>query len=162
NVSVLLGNGDGTFQGARNFAAGLYPVSVAVADVNGDGHPDLAVANVGNNFMAVNVSVLLGNGDGTFQGARNFDAGQVPHSVAVRDVNGDGPTDLTVANHSSYNVSVLLGNGDGTFQLARNFAAGDSPSSVAVADVNRDGRSDLAVTNGRSNSVSVLLGNGDG
>jgi hypothetical protein len=76
NVSVLLGNGDGTFQAARNFGVGSYPLSVAVGDFNGDGVPDLAVANASSN----NVSVLLGNGDGTFQAARNFGVGSDPVS----------------------------------------------------------------------------------
>jgi hypothetical protein len=108
------------------------------------------------------VSVLLGNGDGTFQAARNFAAGNRPWSVAVGDFNGDGIPDLAVANSYSNNVSVLLGNGDGTFQAARNFAAGSFPLSVAVGDLNGDGTLDLAVANSGGNNVSVLLGNGDG
>src|SRR5205823_3613567 len=156
--SVLLGNGDGTFQSARNFDAYRYPSSVAVADVNGDGHPDLAVANAASNLNAGIVSVLLGNGDGTFQLFRTFDAGQDPSFVTVADVNGDGRPDLAVANELSANVSVLLGNGDGTFQGARTFDVGQLPRSVAVADVNGDGRPDLAVANRNSNDVSVLLG----
>ena len=93
-MSVLLGNGDGTFQPAVNFAAGACPDSVALGDVNGDGRPDLAVAN-GNN----SVSVLLGNGDGTFQAAVSSPRrGRFPVSVALGDVNGDGKPDLAVAN----------------------------------------------------------------
>jgi hypothetical protein len=161
NVGVLLGNGDGTFQDAQRFSTtATYPQSVAVGDVNADGLPDLAVAN-GGSFGAAAVSVLLGNGDGTFQDARTFPAGIYPRSVAVADVNGDGRLDLAVANQSSNNVSVLLGNGDGTFQDAQSLPTGGYPTSVAVADVNGDGRLDLAVANG-SATVSVLLGNGDG
>jgi hypothetical protein len=144
-VSVLLGNGDGTFQAARNFAAGIRPYSVAVGDFNGDGTPDLAVAN---DTFSGTVSVLLGNGDGTFQAARNFAAGSYPYSVAVGDFTGDGTLDLAVANDTfSGTVSVLLGNGDGTFQAARNYAAGARPKSVAVGDFNGDGTLDLAVAN---------------
>ena len=88
--------------------------------MNGDGRPDLLVANFGSN----NVSVLLGNGNGTFQAQATFAAGSGPFSVAVGDVNGDGRPDLLVANHSSNNVSVLLGNGNGTFQAQATFAAG--------------------------------------
>src|SRR2546422_7531311 len=114
----------------------------AVGDVNGDGRPDLAVANYGSN----SVSVLLGNGDGTFQAAQTFVAGSGPVWVAVGDVNGDGRLDLAVANYYSNSVSVLLGNGDGTFQTALTFAtAGANPENVAVGDVNLDGRPDLAV-----------------
>ncbi|MGH8395367.1 MAG: FG-GAP repeat domain-containing protein, partial [Pseudomonas sp.] len=106
-----------------------------------------------------NVSVLLGNGDGTFQAARYFTGGSFPLSVAVGDFNGDGLADLAVANNGSGNVSVLLGNGDGTFQATRNFGAGSGPRSVAVGDFNGDGAQDLAVTNSGSNNVSVLINN---
>src|SRR2546426_8913697 len=112
--------------------------------------------------MPGTVSVLLGNGDGTFLAARTFAAGNYPSSVAVGDVNGDGRLVLAVANTRSNDVSVLLGNGDGTFQLARSFAAGNGPQSVAVGDVNGDGRPDLAVANYYSNNVSVLLRSGEG
>ena len=131
---------------------------MAVGDFNGDGKADLAVANYGSD----NVSVLLGNGNGTFQAAVNYAAGTSPHSVAVGDFNGDGKADLAVANYGSNNVSVLLGNGNGTFQAAVNYAAGTSPCSVAVGDFNGDGKADLAVANYGSNNVSVLLGNGNG
>src|SRR5438132_377175 len=101
NVSVLLGNGDGTFQNAFGYGAGTGPGSVAVGDFNGDGKPDLAVANIGSlrdNYTDGNVSVLLGNGDGTFRSAVDYGAGSVPRSVTVGDFNGDGKLDLAVAN----------------------------------------------------------------
>jgi hypothetical protein len=164
NVSVLLGNGDGTFQGAQNFAVGSEPLSVAVGDFDGrhyaNGSPilDLAVANKGSNT----VSVLLGNGDGTFQPAINFSTGRQPFSVAVRDLNGDGKPDLATVNLFSGTVSVLLGNGDGTFQTAHDFAVGINPFSIAVGDFNGDGKLDLATGSLTVNNVSVLLGNGDG
>ena len=88
----------------QKFAAGSFPVSVRVADVNGDGHPDLVVANASSN----DVSVLLGQGDGTFQPEQHFAVGTNPVSVAVADVNGDGHPDLVVAYTSSNDVSVLL------------------------------------------------------
>jgi hypothetical protein len=158
NVSVLLSNGDGTFQTAQNFATGGFANSVAVGDLNGDGKLDLAVANaLSNTGGAANVSVLLGNGDSTFQTAQNFATGGFASSVAVGDLNGDGKLELAVANLSSNNVSVLVGNGDGTFQTAQNFAVGDSPFSVAVEDFNGDGRPDLATANLHSANVSVLL-----
>src|SRR5205807_1525829 len=159
-VAVLLGNGDGTFQAPRNFSTGQGSLSVAVGDVNGDGQPDVAVAN----FRSSTVSVLLGNGDGTFQTPRNFDAGTGPLSFAVGDVNGDGLQDLAVANydfniHGPNTVTVLLGNPDGTFQAPQAFGAGTNPASVAVGDFNGDRRPDLAVANFNSNNVSVLINN---
>jgi hypothetical protein len=160
SVSVFLGNGDGTFQAAVNFRAGTGPASVAVGDFNGDGVQDLAVANEGP--FSNNVSVLLGNGDGTFQRAVDYSTGTTPLSVAVGDFNGDGVQDLAVTNAGSNNVSVLLGNGDGTFQAAVNYNTGAWSQSVAVGDFNADGVQDLAVANVDSNNVSVLLGNGDG
>jgi hypothetical protein len=161
-VSILLGNGDGTFRAPVSFAAGKVPASVAVGDFNGDGLPDLAVANEGSvpNYNDSSVSVLLGNGDGSFQAAVNYAAGKDPKAVAVGDFNGDGTPDLAVANFLSNTVSVLLGNGDGSFLPAINSPAGSSPWSVAVADFNGDGAADLAVAD--DGCVRVLLGNGDG
>jgi 6-phosphogluconolactonase (cycloisomerase 2 family) len=105
---------------------------VAVGDFNGDGKPDLVTAN----YWSGNVSVLLGNGDGSFQAHVDYGAGSGPSSVAVRDFNGDAKPDLAVANYGSNNVSVLLGNGDGTFQAHVDYDAGSSPESVAVGDFN--------------------------
>jgi len=161
-VSVLLGNGDGTFGSKTDFATGDNPVSVAIGDLNGDGRPDLAVANSG--FPATNtVSVLLGNGDGTFGSNTDFGTGSEPSSVAIGDLNGDGRPDLAVANEQPPStVSVLLGNGDGSFGTKTDFGTGASPHSVAIGDLNADGRPDLAVANYGTGTVSVLLGNGAG
>ncbi len=158
-VSVLLGNGNGTFQPPVSYNVGTFPQSIAVGDFNGDGKTDLAVANIGSSS---NVSVLLGNGDGTFQAAVNYSAGTAPESVAVGDFNGDGKVDLAVANQGSNNVSVLLGNGDGTFQPAVNYNAGAGVQFLAVGDFKGDGKADLVVVNQGGGNVSVLLGNGDG
>jgi hypothetical protein len=150
-------NWTGSFP-AGAFNTGPGPVSVAVGDFNRDGILDIVTANSRGNT----VSVLLGNGDGTFQAPRNFAAGTQPSSVAVADFNGDGVLDLAVANNGSNNVSVLLGNGDGAFRAAVNYAAGNGPSSVAVGDFNNDGFPDLAAANAQDNTVSVLTNNGDG
>jgi hypothetical protein len=147
-----------SFSPPVGYAVGIVPDSVAVGDFNGDGKLDLAVANEFSN----NVSVLLGNGDGTFQYAPNFAVGTGPVSLAMGDFNGDGKPDLAVVNQNGYSVSIFLGNGDGTFQTTRNYAVGTNPDSVVVGDFNGDGKLDLAVANSGSNTVSVLLGNGDG
>ena len=84
-MSVLLGNGDGTFQSQVTYAVGSQPSSLSTADFNGDGQADLVVSNLGGN----NVSVLLGNGDGTFQPQVTYTTGNYPVGVAVGDFNGD-------------------------------------------------------------------------
>src|SRR5207248_9612877 len=99
NVSVLLGNGDGSFQTAVNYAGGSF--RIAVADVNSAGNQDLATKDP---------AVLLGNGDGTFQRALNFGVPTGPYAVVVADFNGDGKQDLATANASNGSVSVLLNN----------------------------------------------------
>jgi hypothetical protein len=155
-VSVLLGNGDGSFNSATNYAAGTGSYYLVIADFNSDGVLDLAVANNSN------VSVLLGNGNGTFQAASAFAAGILPTALVARDLNGDGNIDLVVANYGSNNVSVLLGNGDGTFQTAVNYVTGTAPDGIAIGDFNADGKLDLAVSNFVGNNVTILLGNGNG
>jgi hypothetical protein len=169
DVSVLLGNGDGTFQSAMN-----YPVpqciygslkSVSIGDLNGDADQDIVVAKYCH--FGGNVLVMLGNGDGTFQNAVDYEANPWPIFVAIGDLNGDGDLDLVVRNGHAYGgqdcpVSVLLGNGDGTFQNAVSYSAGYYSGSVAIGDLNKDSNLDLAVANDASENVSVMLGNGDG
>src|SRR5256886_11486970 len=120
------------FAAAVTFDAGKNPLSIAVGDFDGDTRLDLAVVN------ADSVSVLLGNGDGTFQTAVNYDAGSYPSSVVAGDLDGDKQPDLVVVN--SGGISVLLGNGDGTFQSAVNFAAGLAPYSLARSEERRVGK----------------------
>jgi len=171
-VGVLLGNGNGTFQNAVTYSVNEYVVFVAIGDVNGDGHPDLVVSglclqNGGCNGSAGGVSVLLGKGDGTFQSPVTYGLPKGAGAVVIVDINGDGHPDLVVATGcngsgcGTATVSVLLGNGDGTFQAPVSSSTGEGyVGSLAVGDVNGDGRLDVAVVS--SKVVSVMLGNGDG
>ncbi len=164
SVSVLFNTGDGTFSDKVDYVVGFEPISLFSADLDGDGDSDLAVANAG--FISGNVSVLLNNGDGQFADKVDYDAGSSPSSVFISDLDGDGDSDLAVANAGfiSGNVSVLLNNGDGQFADKVDYDAGSSPSSVFISDLDGDGDNDLAVANAGfiSGNVSVLLNNGDG
>jgi hypothetical protein len=158
NVSVLLGNANGTFKAAVNFPAGSHPFGLAASDFNGDGWADLVVANIGSGA----VNVLLGNGDGTFLAPIASAAGMTPYALAVADFNADGRSDLVVANSSSNSVSVLLGDGAGAFGPPVPYATGIEPVAVAVGDFNGDGSPDVAAANYITRNVSVLVGHGDG
>ena len=167
SVSVLLGNGDGSFQPAvttavLNGGAGNGNAqSVAVGDFNGDGLPDVALNTPGRSANPA-VEVLLGKGDGSFQPNHLIlPVAQIPLSVAAGDFDHNGALDLVTAN-SNGTVSVLLGNGGGSFRPRVDLAVGAVPRAVAVGDFNGDGRLDVAVAQQLSNTVSVLLGNGDG
>ena len=163
-VSVLLGNGDGTFQSGAGYAAGRGPTSAVPGDFNNDGKLDVAVANDrdGTAEGSSTVSVLIGNGDGSFQAPRTFAVGSMSWAVAAGDFNGDGAPDLAAANTASTTVSVLLGYGNGNFPAALTIAVGHNPEGLAAGDFNGDGRRDLAASNAGSNTISVLLGNGNG
>jgi hypothetical protein len=163
SIYILQGNGDGTFQTGVRYVVGANPQSIVAGDFNGDGKTDLAVANssvstTGNG----SVSVLLGNGDGTFLAAASYAANANPSSIGVADFNGDGKQDLAVANQNSFDISILTGNGDGTFRASTNYPANGKVAGLVVADFNGDGKPDVAVANPQSNTASVLLGNGDG
>ena len=160
HVSVFLGNGDGTFQAPATYATGNGPDGLALADVNGDGIPDLIVAN----DTGSSISVLPGNGDGTFGAHTDYATGanSFPHWVAVGDFNGDHAPDIAVANEGANTVGVFLNKGNGTFGSMSSFGVSQEPYSVAAGDFRHDGKIDLAVTGYYYSVVSVLLGNGDG
>jgi hypothetical protein len=153
------------FTSLMNYALGTtvarLTYSIATGDLNGDGKTDLALTSLDGDGGTGAVSILLGNGDGTFQAPVNYYTHDTAIYVAVGDFNGDGKADLVVANTNG-SVSVLIGNGDGTFQTPVDYAAGPDASVVVVGDFNGDGKADLAVSHGSGNNISVLLGNGDG
>lgn len=110
--------------------------------------------------MALNssrVSLLLGNGNGTFQAPQEFVAGLGSNSVALADVNGDGKLDILTANRSANDFSVLLGNGTGNFQPQQRFITGGQPSGMAVVYLNGDGKPDVVTANRSGNNVSVIM-----
>jgi len=156
-----MGNGDGTFQTAVDYGVDGKPYHVAVADLDGDGDPDLVTANA----WLGTVSVLRGYGDGTFHPAVNYFADGSNGSticVAIGDLNGDSYPDLATANNASHTASVLLGNGDGTFQTSVNYTVFNGPQGVAIGDLDGDSYPDLVVARYYNGNISVLHGNGDG
>ncbi|MHB8793467.1 MAG: FG-GAP-like repeat-containing protein [Thermoleophilia bacterium] len=158
-ISVLLGNGDGTFATAAGISIGAQTTAVTTGDFNGDGNPDLAVADYGSN-----ISILLGNGDGTFVVPVDYAVMYYHYSITSGDFNRDGSSDLAVtcAGGPVSSVAILLGVGDGTFGLPTYYAVGTGVESVAAGDFNRDGKTDLVTANAGPHNVSILLGVGDG
>ena len=159
DVSIFLGNGDGTFvTPGVIYATGTGPTWIASGDFNNDKNIDLVVANKSANT----ISILLGNGDGTLKAKTDIATGATPISVVAADFNGDGNLDLAVANQSDNTISIFLGKGDGTFGTPTLLTTGRAPTALATADFNNDGHTDLAVVNQNDNTVSIFLGNGDG
>ncbi len=179
-VSVFLGNGDGTLQMARQFTIGAFvtPFSditfrlptfgrdVAVTDFNEDDIPDV----VATNFASADVSVLIGNGDGTFQPQRRFDLTPGPYDLDVGDVNDDGFIDIVAIESGigtrNYVIGTLLGKGDGTFETQRTTLIplnANNNGAVRIVDINEDGNADILHSGGGVEpDVAVFLGNGDG
>jgi FG-GAP-like repeat len=163
SISVLLGNGDGTFRAHSDFSTGIVPY-IAVTEVNGDGAADIAIAHGNCGFFPCgpgSVSILLGNGDGTFSGTAEYTTQRNPSSVTAADFRRTGILDLVVVNQFANTISYLRGDGHGAFQPQTVLVSGLASVYAATADFNGDGNADVVTANG-TNTVSVLLGNGDG
>jgi hypothetical protein len=161
SVSVLLGNGDGTFRPGGSFAAGDNPFGGVVAgDFRHRGILDLAVVRYREFGGTSGLSILLGNGDGTFQAPVFYLSGINLVWVAEGDFRHSGNLDLAVTTVSG--VQVLFGNGDGTFRVGSSYPEGDRPNIIVATDLTGDGNLDLVVNNAGANTVTVLRGNGDG
>ena len=188
SISVLPGNGDGTF-GARADYPRPYPeppagsvtgsrtsprarravenwgndISLAIADLNGDGTPELVIGNNVDAYENATISVLLGAPDGSFPTQTQFRTMDFPSGVVVADVTGDGKLDIVASNVYTSTVSVLPGHGDGTFGASRNYGIAAYGVNLAVGDLNRDGHPDIVTASfATTGGVTVLLSNGDG
>jgi hypothetical protein len=186
-ITIYQGNGDGTFKPPTlvQLPSGFAPTSLATGHFTNSGHTDLVVteeATVSNN--AGIVQILLGNGDGTFTQAPQspYVVGNTPAFVATADFNGDGVTDLAIANSGApstatngtgvtgNSVTIFFGNpnpnqidtGNGTFTAPATYAAGTGPTSIAVADFNQDGFPDIALSDSTDNAVTILFNEGTG
>ncbi len=187
-VSILLGNGDGTFQAAKPCSLGFSPIAIVAGYFSDNGILDLAAIGTPESGQGGELAILMGNGDGTFQPAVIYPVGDDPESILAGNFAGNGKLDLaftfdsdpsTASFGENNTVSVMLGNGDGTFQPPVNYEV--APASAAIAaisslvaeDFTGDGKLDLLAstlveTNGPistsffGNTVSILMGNGDG
>jgi VCBS repeat protein len=158
-LSILIGNGDGTFHDQVQLHVCQEPRSLAMGLFNADQYPDIALACAGGDEIAV----LFGRKDGKFDEGPQYPVHRTPVCVASDDLNGDQIADLVVALRND-KIKVFLGQGNGEFTHGVQYEYGDTPTSVALSDLNGDGKIDLVVTNGgpMSNAVSIWIGNGDG
>jgi len=162
-VSIILGNGDGTFAAANTYTANTQPYAICSADFNNDGKADVAVANNGT-FQGM--SVLLGNGLGGLGAPTSYAAGTNPAGIACGLFNNDANVDIAVTNFNNApgTISVYMGSGSGTFAAAVTYTVGAStnPSGIVAKDVNNDTKTDLVTSNVGGDNVTVFLNNGSG
>jgi hypothetical protein len=162
SVAVLLANGNGGFASPVSYPVGNYPTALAIGTLTASGALDIAVTNTGLGGAAGTVSILINNGNGTFQSAASPTTGVAPVALAAADLNGDNIVDLAVVYGSTTNtgVSLLFGNGDGSFQSAVALTTEVNPTSILVGDFDLDGVTDLAITH--QNETTVMFGEGSG
>jgi hypothetical protein len=161
-LGVFLGDGTGHFRKGDTYTLGVQSVSVAVADFNQDGNPDVVVTNEGFNGQGGNVIVLFGKGDGTLEKPAVYKLPNSPYGVAPGDLNGDAYPDLAVTESTGNAVAVLLNDGTGKFRLDATYGVGAGETvGVAIGDLNHDGKPDLVVANAGA-GIDVLLNQGDG
>ncbi len=141
----------------HSYAVGKNPTSIVSGDINGDGFDDLITTNIGSDSL----SILIGNGDGSFREPTTLRLPEQPRALILHDLNGDGHLDLAVANAGSNRVTILVGNGAGQFTKGESYPAVKSPVALACGDFDNDGHPDLAVAL-RNDKLMVLLGRGDG
>ena len=170
-VSILMGKGDGTFGAPSFYSTDDFPLSIVLADFNNDGNLDVLIATGTPDYLAKdpstgNIDVMLGNGDGTFQGTHLVPAGQGATALVTTDLNGDGKPDVVVAAKGSQDLHVFLGQGGGEFQALApysfNFTNSGGPVYVVSADFNKDEKMDVATVAEYAQTVAISLGNGDG
>ena len=163
SISVLLGNGDGSFKPAQGspFAVGRWPYLLALGNVNRDGHLDIATPNARDDT----VTLLLGNGTGRFSPAPNspIAVNRWPYALTLGDINGDGNPDIITSHNDSTLLSILLGDGEGMFEETLNspIDIGRRGWKIRLGDVNGDGKTDL-VTDTAGNSIVIMIGDGKG
>ncbi|MGB0715701.1 MAG: FG-GAP-like repeat-containing protein [Phycisphaerae bacterium] len=160
NVSILLGQGDGSFSPQQQITVGSTPRGIAVLDVDGDGDLDVVNTNSGG---AGSLSIMLNDGNGVFGAPAFIDAGiSNEWALAAGDMNNDGLLDLVVSSRASSQIAVLTNDGDGTFTNSFTGSTGGLTWMLVLGDVNGDGNEDVATANSNSNTGSILLGNGMG
>lgn len=155
NISVLFGNGDGSFGPPAYYSADRRPSFIISSDFNGDGAPDLAASNFSSHY----ISVFINGGNGIFEDAANYDLGTYTRSIAAADFDNDGDIDIAVAN---FRLTILSNNGDGTFSISGTYDAGSGACAIFAADFNGDNYCDVVIGDGGSWKIYIFMNQGNG